>query len=86
MTENHKTSAKPAIKMQACKSSNISHHGYDADNKTLAITFTGGKTYHYSGVGPEVAEKLGKAKSIGGFFASDIRNAFKGIKQEQVKK
>ena len=81
MTTQHKTPPKLVIPMTAVKSSNISHQGYDASSNTLAITFSSGATYHYPGVGPDVIEKLGKAKSIGGFFASDIRNAFKGVKQ-----
>ncbi len=85
MSDQSKPKAAPVISMTACKSSNISHHGYDATSKTLAITFSSGATYHYDNVPQEKIDALGKAKSVGGFFATDIRNAFKGIMQE-VKK
>ncbi len=85
MSDQSKPKAAPVINMTACKSSNISHHGYDATSKTLAITFSSGATYHYDNVPQEKIDALGKAKSVGGFFATDIRNAFKGIMQE-VKK
>ena len=87
MTDKDKKPAALVIDLKPCKSSNISAHGYDAATKTLAVQFSSGHTYHYSDVPPDVFERLGKAKSVGGFFASDIRNAFKGIKQpEKAKK
>jgi hypothetical protein len=33
----------------------------------------------------EKIDALGKCKSVGSFFATDIRNAFKGSKQEAMK-
>ena len=81
-----KTQKALVIDMKPVKSSNISHQGYDAASKTLAITFSSGATYHYPNVSWELVQKMGKAKSIGGFFASDIRNAFKGVKQPAAKK
>ena len=85
MSDQSKPKAAPVISMTACKSSNISHHGYDADSQTLAITFSSGATYHYSNVPQEKIDALGKCKSVGSFFATDIRNAFKGFKQEAKK-
>ena len=85
MSDQAKPKASPVISMTACKSSNISHHGYDAESKTLAITFSSGATYHYPNVPQEKIDALGKCKSVGSFFATDIRNAFKGIKQEAIK-
>lgn len=86
MPDKNKAPAKLVIPMTACKSSNVSHYGYDAASQTLAITFSSGETYHYGDVPAEKAAGLGKAKSIGGFFSSDIRNAFKGVKQERHRK
>lgn len=86
MSDKDKKPAAPVIDLKPCKSSNISAYGYDAGSKTLAIKFSSGLTYHYDKVEPEVFEKLGKAKSVGSFFASDIRNAFTGVKQAQAKK
>lgn len=81
MATPEKKPAAPVIKMTSAKSSNIASHGYDAATKTLAIQFANGGLYHYANVPPEKADALSKAKSAGGFFASDIRNAFKGVKQ-----
>lgn len=86
MTEKAKSATVPKIDMKPVKSSNISHSGYDATSKTLALTFSSGATYHYPDVSPDVFEKMGKAKSVGSFFASDIRTQFKGIKQPAAKK
>jgi hypothetical protein len=85
MSDQSKPKAAPVISMTACKSSNISHHGYDATSKILAITFSSGTTYHYYNVPQEKIDALGKCKSVGSFFATDIRNAFKGVKQEAKK-
>lgn len=81
MPEKYKKPAALVIPLTPCKSSNIKAHGYDAASKTLAVQFSSGHTYHYADVGPDVFERLGKAKSVGSFFASDIRNAFTGVKQ-----
>lgn len=86
MPEKDKKPADLVIGLKPCKSSNISAYGYDAASKTLAIKFSSGLTYHYGKVEPDVFERLGKAKSVGSFFASDIRNAFTGVKQAQAKK
>lgn len=86
MSDKDKKPAPLVIPLTPCKSSNISAFGYDAASKTLAVQFGSGHTYHYPGVGSEVFEKLGKAKSVGSFFATDIRNAFTGVKQTQAKK
>jgi hypothetical protein len=83
MTAKHHPA--PVIHLTAVKSSTISHHGYDAATKTLAIKFSSGLEYRYHNVPQDVADKLGKAKSVGGFFASDIRNSFNGVKQEHHK-
>ena len=86
MTEKDKKPAALVIPLTPCKSSNIKAHGYDAASKTLAVQFGSGHTYHYANVGPEVVERLGKAKSVGAFFATDIRNTFKGALQPQKAK
>ena len=85
MSDQSNLKAAPVISMTACKSSNISHHGYDVDSQTLAITFSSGATYHYDNVPQEKIDALGKCKSVSSFFATDIRNAFRGVKQEVIK-
>lgn len=73
--------AAPVIAMTPCKSSNISAHGYSAATQTLAIQFSSGHTYHYDKVSQDMADRLCQAKSVGSFFASEIRNGFTGVKQ-----
>ncbi|HXC40159.1 MAG TPA: KTSC domain-containing protein [Burkholderiales bacterium] len=64
----------PTIGMQACASSLLTHHGYDAATKTLAVTFKhGGTTYHYANVSPEQYAALTGADSIGKHFAAHIK-------------
>lgn len=67
---------KPNITFTTVKSSNISATGYDEATQTLAIRFTNGGEYHYSGVPKKVAEEFNSAKSLGGFFAAKIRGKF----------
>lgn len=65
------------MKMHGLKSSMLASYGYDAATKTLTVKFLkGGKTYHYSGVSPEIAEGLGKSTSPGGYLATHIRGKF----------
>ncbi|KAF1046372.1 MAG: hypothetical protein GAK35_01057 [Herbaspirillum frisingense] len=48
--------------------------GYDADTKTLAVTFTRGSAiYHYPNVEPELHEQFLAAESIGTFFGTHIK-------------
>lgn len=67
----------PNIAMKAvAKSTSLTHHGYDPETKTLAITFRGGKTYRYEGVSPELYADMGKAESAGKFVATHIVGKF----------
>ena len=70
-------SDKPTIAMHECKSTCITHHGYDAGSKTLALKFNGGRTYHYADVPAEAYEALKGAKSIGKHFGTNISGKFK---------
>lgn len=65
------------MKMTACDSDAISHHGYDPESKTMALTFRGGKTYQYRGVSPSVYDDLVKAQSKGKHFATHISGKYK---------
>ncbi len=66
------------MEMKKVTSSNIAEYGYDAARQVLCIRFTGGagKTYHYTGVPPEVAQEFESAESKGRAFASIIRGQF----------
>jgi hypothetical protein len=66
------------IAMKPVDSSSIAAHGYDAATKTLAVQFkSGGKTYHYAGVSPQVVADLKKAKSVGSFVHAHVAGKFK---------
>jgi hypothetical protein len=65
------------IPLRPCTSSMLTHHGYDAQSKTLALTFTGGKTHHYYGVSQAQYDAFTKAKSLGRHFGKHIRGKFK---------
>jgi len=73
-----------SIALTPCESSNIKAHGYDAATKTLAIKFAGGAVWHYAGVSPETYQALISAPSIGSYFASQVRNKFRGQQQKAV--
>ena len=85
MTDNTPDPAYLAIPMTACQSSNISQHGYDAASQTLALQFSNGTVYRYPDVPQEVADRLATTKSVGSFFANEIRAVYVGVKQEPVK-
>lgn len=62
------------------KSSQISYIGYDEDNNELYVTFSNDTTYKYSDVPKEVYNELSKAKSVGKYFAQNIKNKYSTIK------
>lgn len=67
--------------MVQCKSSQMSEHGYDSVNNTLAVRFKSGGLYHYKGVPKDVYDKMLKAESFGKFFHANIKAKFKHQKQ-----
>ena len=84
MSDQAKPKASPVISMTACKSSNISHHGYDPTSQTLAVQFkAGGKTYHYAGVPGDLFTQMGKAESVGKFIVEQVVGKFKHTLQTQ---
>ena len=64
------------VPMQPVTSSNLAAVGYDADNKTLYVTFKNGTTYVYSGVPATTYQSLLGAESLGSFFHTSIRSEF----------
>lgn len=58
------------------RSSLIQRAIYDATQKTLAVTFTTGRTYLYFGVPQEIAEELQSAESMGQIFNWRIRDQY----------
>lgn len=71
-----------SIPMQPMESSNIHSHGYDANNRTLAVQFKNGGLYHYNDVPPAVAADFANAKSAGSFFAKEIRFNYESTRIE----
>lgn len=72
-----KKTPAPKFAMNACKSSQVASHGYDAATRTLAVKFHGGGEYHYADVSPADYAALGKAKSIGGHIHANVKGKFK---------
>lgn len=64
------------FKMQSVSSSNLSAVGYDAESKTLRVTFRTGLTYEYKGVPKRTFEELMSAESAGTYFHNNIRTDF----------
>lgn len=58
------------------RSENIGQAVYDADTKTLVVTFKGGDAWSYSGVDPQTFAAFQRAPSAGSFFYRNIRNRF----------
>jgi hypothetical protein len=58
-------------------SSLISHHGYDPETKTMAITLrTNNSTYHYQNVGQSDYDTMLAADSIGSHIQKVIKPNF----------
>lgn len=66
------------MEMKPVKSSTLKEVGYDAQSKTLAVTFKNGGTYHYPNVPEHEHARLLAAPSLGGHFAQHIRPVYKG--------
>ena len=64
-------------------SSVIDHFSYDADAKSLKITFVTGMVYSYQKVPKKIFEMLKAAGSKGRYFNHYIKDKFKFKKQEE---
>jgi hypothetical protein len=69
--------------MQEVKSSNISHIGYDEQSQTLSVKFKTGGTYRYYNVPKLEYETLINSKSIGAYFAKNIKPTYQFSKEKQ---
>jgi hypothetical protein len=63
------------IPMSPVESHQVAAVGYDAETKTLAVTFTrgAGAIYHYPEVEPEVHAAFMAAESKGKFFGEHVK-------------
>ena len=59
------------------KSSNLISSEYNIPNKTLQMTFKGGRTYTYDGVPMNVFTKMRLAESQGSYFSKEISRKYK---------
>jgi hypothetical protein len=59
-------------------SSQIIGLGYQ--NEVIAVQFTNGDTWEYSGASPELYENLKNASSIGKFFIANVKKNLQGKK------
>lgn len=74
MTSKPKLPAPPKPEeMTTCKSSMLCGWHYDAQAHRLTVQFASGGLYSYDDVAPELANQFKAAKSIGSFFAANIR-------------
>ena len=66
----------PFIAMDSVESNQIAKIGYDAETKTLAVTFTRGTgpVYHYPDVEQATFDAFTAAESAGTFFGTHIKN------------
>lgn len=73
--QGFETNARPPIALTPVTSNQVAAVGYDAETKTLAVTFTRGpgSIYHYPDVQPETHAAFIGAESIGKFFGEHIK-------------
>ena len=62
--------------MKFVDSSSIERIGYDAHTNTLRVEFKSNRTYDYFNVPEYVFHELGRASSVGGYHAKNIRNLY----------
>ena len=68
------------IEMESVLSSNLAAIGYHEESQTLQVEFNSGQVYQYAGVPKEEFDNLRDAGSVGGYFASNIKRAYRGTK------
>jgi hypothetical protein len=61
----------------AVSSSNIATVGYDSPSSTLEIEFHDGSVYQYFDVPSSIHNELVGAASVGGYFASNVKGAYR---------
>lgn len=64
------------IHMVPVESNQVAAVGYDAERKTLAVTFTrgAGAIYHYPNVEPDLHQRFMDAESKGTFFGKHVKH------------
>ena len=76
------TKQAPKIEFRGVSSSLLERIGYDAESKTLGVSFKkGGQVYHYANIEPDVWEAFSAAESHGQHFLQNIKPKFLGVKQ-----
>jgi hypothetical protein len=65
------------MERHAVSSSNVASIGYDGDGQVLEVEFHTGAVYRYFDVPGHVVEALASAGSVGSYFATYVRNAYR---------
>jgi hypothetical protein len=66
------------MQMLPLSSSNIAGAGYDADTRTMRVSFHSGRTYEYIMVDPATFQGLIDSPSVGKYFNALIRPVYQG--------
>ena len=72
--------APAATTEQTVQSEAIEKISYDADTKTLTVTFDVGGTFEYANVPAEVHDALVNAESKGNYFTENIKGKYESKK------
>jgi hypothetical protein len=63
------------------ESSTMKGFSYDEESEQLTITFKNDARYVYGGVPGELVEEFKESDSKGRFFALEIKNIYRGVRQ-----
>ncbi|MGH8129089.1 MAG: KTSC domain-containing protein [Gammaproteobacteria bacterium] len=72
------------MNMQKVESSQIHAVGYDAEKKTLRVSFKSGGVYDYADVPEQVHKDMLAAESVGSFFHKNVRGIYQHKKLESA--
>jgi len=82
MPYGKKEKSEVPVLVQSVESSSLSAVGYDHANLTLEVQFKNGGVYRYFNVPYGVVEQLMTARSLGRYFAKEIRNRFRSRRMD----
>lgn len=66
--------------VRVADSSQIDEVAYDVENKRLRVSFTRGGSYIYEKVPALIFAELVSARSVGKYFASEVKSSFEGTR------
>jgi hypothetical protein len=68
------------MRRQPVVSSVIRTVGHDDSNNVLEVEFRNGRVYHYYRVPRTAFKALVQAESVGGYFNTEIRKRYRGVR------